>query len=73
MTRRLLKILFLVTLLVWGALGLRHARGQRGPDPAPQEADEIFDTGDKTAPLSSRIAWVAEQTVTWVNDYEVEE
>ncbi len=71
--RRLIKILFLVTLLAWGALGLHHAQGQRGPDIVRQEADEIFDSGDKTAPASSRIAWVAEQTVTWVNDSEVEE
>ena len=71
--RRLIKILFVIVLLAWGALGLRHARGQRGPDPARQEAVEIFDSGDKTAPASSRIAWVAGQTVTWVDDSEVEE
>lgn len=64
--RRLLKILFLVMLLAWGALGLRHSSAQ-------QDAVEIFDTGDKTAPAPARIAWVAEQTVTWVDDYEVEE
>jgi hypothetical protein len=71
--RSLLKILLIVTLLAWGALGLRHAQGQRGHSLARQEADEIFDTGDKTAPASSRIAWVAGQSVTWVNDSEVEE
>ena len=69
--RRLFKTLFIVLLLAWGALGLSHS-------PARQEADtgatlEIFETGDETAPAPSRIAWVAEQTVTWVNDYEVEE
>ena len=69
--RRLFKILFIITLLAWGALGLRQSF-------ARQEADsgatlEIFEAGDETAPAPSRIAWVAEQTVTWVNDYEVEE
>ncbi len=64
--RRLCKTLFIVLLLAWGAAGLSHSF-------ARQEAVEIFDTGEKTAPASSRIAGVAEQTVTWVNDYEVEE
>lgn len=71
--RRLLKIVFIVTLLAWAALGLRHAQGQRDQSPARQEVVEIFDTGDETAPATSRIAWVAEQTVTWANDSEVEE
>ena len=71
--RRLLKIFFIVLLLAWGALGLRHAQGQRGQSLVPREADEIFDTGDEAAPAPSRIAWVAEQAVTWVNDSEVEE
>ncbi|HKQ51882.1 MAG TPA: hypothetical protein VJT74_05900 [Pyrinomonadaceae bacterium] len=67
--RRLFKILLIVILLAWGALGLRHAQGSL----VPHEADEIFDTGAVTAPVPSRIAWVAEQTVTWVNDSEIEE
>jgi len=71
--RRLFKILFIILLLAWGALGLRHAQGQRGQSPVRQEAAEIFDAGDEAAPAPSRIAWVAEQTVTWVNDSEVEE
>ena len=67
--RRLLKIVFIVLVLAWAALGLRHAQGSL----VRQEADEIFDTGDETAPAPSKIAWVAGQTVTWVNDSEIEE
>ena len=76
--RRLFKIVFLVLVLAWGAASLRHAQGQRGDARSRQDADsaatlEIFDTGDKTAPASARIKWVAGQTVTWAKDSEVEE
>ena len=76
--RRLLKILFVVMLLAWGALGLRHAQGRRGEDfarqgAAPAATLEIFETGDEAAPAPARIEWVARRTVAWVNDSEVEE
>ena len=69
--RRLFKILFICALLAWGTLGLRHGFARQEPDSG--EALEIFESGDKAAPAPARIAWVAEQTVTWVNDFEVEE
>jgi hypothetical protein len=70
--RRLLKIVFIVLLLAWGTLGLRHSFARQEADSATTTL-EIYETGDKTTPAPSRIAWVAEQTVTWVNDSEVEE
>ena len=65
-------------LLAWGALGLRHAQGQRGGDFTRQAGEsgatlEIFETGDETAHAPSKITWVAEQTASWVNDSEIEE
>ncbi|HWS99138.1 MAG TPA: hypothetical protein VN256_02625 [Pyrinomonadaceae bacterium] len=75
---RLFKVVFIILVLAWGAASLRHVQGQRGDGRPRQGADaaatlEIFDTGDKTAPLPSRVEWLARQTVTWAKDYEVEE
>ncbi len=70
--RRLCKIFFLILVLAWGAAGLRHAQGQRGADTL-QDADKIFETGDKTASVPSRIKRVASQAVIWAKDSEVEE
>ena len=75
--RRLYKIVFLILVLAWGAAGLRHAQGQHG-DNGQQDLNsgatlEIFETGDETASLPSRIKWIASQAVTWAKDSEIEE
>ena len=76
--QRLFKVFFIILVLAWGAASLRHAQGQRGDGRPRPDADsaatlEIFDTGDKAAPASARIKWVASQSVTWAKDSEVEE
>ena len=75
--RRLFKIVFIMLVLAWGSASLRHAQGQRGGRPQAAAdsgaALEIYDTGDKNAPTASRIQWVTKQTVTWANDYDIEE
>jgi hypothetical protein len=78
--RKLVKIILILALLSWAAMGLRHAQGKRDDGVWRQDIPldssarlEIFDVGDETASLPSRIKWLASQAVTWAKDSEIEE